>query len=555
MNLRSDKTKKGIARAPHRSLMKAMGLTDEEISQPFVGVVNSWNEFVPGHIHLDKLAQSAKAGIRYAKCTPFEFHTIAICDGIAMGHEGMRYSLPSRETIADSIELQIQAHQMDGMLLIPSCDKITPGHLMASARLNIPAIAVTGGPMCHGFANDRKVDLVSLFEGVGRYNVNEISEDELKILENFACPGAGSCAGLFTANTMSCLTEALGMLLPGCGTALAVEAKKHRLAKESGMKIFDLINNDIKSRDILTYDAFENAIIVDMAIGGSTNTALHIPAIAKECGITIDLKIFDEISRKIPHIVSIRPGGSHFMEDLERAGGIQAVMYKLKDKLNLNVLTVTGETLGKNLEKFKIINPEKNKEVIRDLSKPYHKEGGIFVLKGNLAPDGSVVKVGAVNEKMLKFSGKAKVFDCEEDANDAITRREIKAGDIVVIRYEGPKGGPGMREMLQATSALAGQGLIDTVALITDGRFSGGTRGLAIGHVSPEAAEKGTIAIVKDGDVIEIDLPKRSINLKISSDEIKERLKNLKIKKKILSGVLKRYVASVTSANTEAIFE
>lgn len=555
MNLRSDKTKKGISRAPHRSLMKAMGLTDKEISQPFIGVVNSWNEYVPGHIHLDKLSQSVKAGIRYTKCTPFEFHTIAICDGIAMGHEGMRYSLPSRETIADSIELQVQAHQMDGIVLIPSCDKITPGHLMAAARLNIPAIVVTGGPMCPGLANDNRIDLISVFEGVGAYNVNKISEDELKIVENFACPGPGSCSGLFTANTMGCLTEALGMSLPGCGTSLAVEAKKHRIAKESGMKIFDLINNDIKSRDILTYEAFENAIMVDMAIGGSTNTVLHLPAIANECGIKLDMGVFDEISRRIPHIVSLRPGGNHFMEDLERAGGIQAVMLKLRDKLNLDVLTVTGETLGKNLEKFKIINPEKNKEVIRNLSNPYHKEGGIFVLKGNLAPDGSVVKVGAVSKKMLKFSGKAKVFDCEEDANDAIMKRQIKPGDVVVIRYEGPKGGPGMREMLQATSALAGQGLIDKVALITDGRFSGGTRGLAIGHVSPEAAEKGPIAIVKDNDVIDIDLEKRSLNLKISDDEIKKRTKHLRIKKKKLSGVLKRYAESVRSANTGAVFK
>jgi len=558
MNLRSDKTKKGIARAPHRSLMKAMGLTDAEISQPFIGVVNSWNEYVPGHIYLDKLAASAKAGIRYAKCTPFEFNTIAICDGIAMGHEGMRYSLPSREIIADSIELQIQAHQMDGIVSVPACDKIEPGHLMAIGRINIPAIVVTGGPMCPGFVNDNRVDLISVFEGVGKYGSNKTGEDELnelKILENFACPGAGSCAGLFTANTMGCLTEALGMSLPGCGTALAVEGKKHRIAKESGMKINDLIEIDIKPRDIMTYEAFENAIMVDMAIGGSTNTALHLPAIAKECGIKLELEVFDEISRKISHIVSIRPGGSHFMEDLERAGGIQAVMSKLKAKLNLDVLTVTGETLRKNLEKFKIINPLKNKEVIRDLNNPYHKEGGIFVLKGNLAPDGSVVKVGAVNEKMLKFSGKAKVFDCEEDANDAIMKREIKEGDIVVIRYEGPKGGPGMREMLQATSALAGQGLIDSVALITDGRFSGGTRGLAIGHVSPEAAEKGPIAIVKNEDVIEIDLAKRAINLKITDDEISKRMKNLKSKKKILSGVLKRYAASVTSANMGAIFE
>jgi len=334
MSFRSDKTKKGIVRAPHRSLMKAMGLTDDEISQPFIGVVNSWNEYVPGHMHLDKLAQFVKAGIRYGKCTPFEFHTIAICDGIAMGHEGMRYSLPSREIIADSIELQIQAHQMDGISLIPSCDKISPGHLMAAARVNIPTIVVTGGPMCSGFVNDNKVDLISVFEGVGKYKVNEISDDELRIIENFACPGAGSCAGLFTANTMGCLIEALGMSLPGCGTAIATESKKIWIAKESGRKICELVENDIKSRDILTYEAFENAIMVDMAIGGSTNTALHLPAIANECEIKIELDVFDKISKKIPHIVSLRPGGSHFMEDLERAGGIQAVMFKLKDKFS-----------------------------------------------------------------------------------------------------------------------------------------------------------------------------------------------------------------------------
>jgi len=553
--MRSDKTKEGIKRAPHRSLMKAMGIIDTEISQPFVAVVNSWNEYVPGHIYLDKLSASVKAGIRYAKCTPFEFNTIAICDGIAMGHEGMKYSLPSRETIADSIELQVEAHQMDGIVSIPACDKIVPGHLMAIGRINVPSIVITGGPMCPGFVNDNRVDLISVFEGVGGYNTNKISDEELKILEDFACPGAGSCAGLFTANTMGCLTESLGMSLPGCGTALAVEGKKQRIAKESGMKIGELIKNDIKPRDIMTFEAFENAIMVDMAIGGSTNTVLHLPAIANECGIKLELDIFDKISRKIPHIVSLRPGGSHFIEDLERAGGIQAVMLKLKDFLNLDVLTVTGETLRKNLEKFKIINPVKNREVIREINNPYHKEGGIFVLYGNLAPGGCIVKVSAVSEKMMKFSGKAKVFDCEEDANDAIMRKEIKEGDVVVIRYEGPKGGPGMREMLQATSALAGQGLIDKVALITDGRFSGGTRGLAIGHVSPEAAEKGPIAIVKDNDVIEIDLPGRKINLKISNEEFEKRMKNLRIKRKDLTGVLKKYASSVSSANKGAIFE
>lgn len=553
--MRSDITKKGIERAPHRALMKALGLIDYEINNAFVGIVNSWNEFVPGHMRLNEIANYAKAGARYKNLTPFEFNTIAICDGIAMGHNGMKFSLPSREIIADSIELQIEAHQLDAAIFIPACDKICPGHLIACGRLNLPSIFITGGPMLQGFVNDKNVDLISVFEGVGQFKDGKIDEKKLKILEDFSCVSSGSCAGLFTANTMGCLIESLGMSLPGCGTCLSVDSKKLRIAKESGMKIKDLIERDIKARDILTYEAFENAIMVDMAIGGSTNTVLHLPAIANECGVKLDLEIFDKISRKIPHIVSLRPGGSNFIKDLDDAGGVYAVMKKLLSYLNLDVLTVTGETLRKNLEKFEIINKNKNKEVIRDIENPYHREGGILILKGNIAKKGAVVKIAGVNEKIKKFIGKAVVFDCEEDANKAILEKKIKENDVIVIRYEGPKGGPGMREMLQATSALAGFGLIDKVALITDGRFSGGTRGLCIGHVSPEAADGGEIAIIRNGDVIEIDLEKRSLNVKLSDEEIKERLKNLKIKKKIYKGVLKRYLENVSSADKGAIIK
>jgi len=553
--MRSDKTKRGIDRAPHRSLMKAMGMIDEEIDRPFVGVVNSWNEFIPGHIHLDKLADAAKYGIRMAGGTPFEFHTIGICDGIAMGHEGMRYSLPSRETIADSVELQVQAHQLDALLFVTSCDKILPGHLMAAARINIPSIFVTGGPMCPGIFNDRQVDLISVFEAVGKFQAGEMTEEELRDLEESACPGIGSCAGLFTANTMGCLTEALGMSLPGCGTSMAIDANKLKIARRSGMQIMRLLKENIKPRDIMTEEAFENAIRVDMAIGGSTNTALHLPAIANECGIKLSLDLFDKLSRDTPHLTSIRPGGPHFMIDLDRAGGIQAVMDRIKDRLNLNCMTVTGKTLHENLWELKILNLEKNREVIRTKENPYHREGGIAVLKGNLAPRGSVVKQSAVDPKIMKHSGPARVFDCEEDANDAILGGRIKKGDVIVIRYEGPKGGPGMREMLQATSAVAGMGLSDSVALITDGRFSGGTRGPCIGHISPEAAEGGPIAIVRDGDIIEIDIPQRKLNLKLSEKEIQERLKRWKKKEKRLTGVLKRYSKMVSSADKGAVFE
>ena len=553
--MRSDKTKRGIDRAPHRSLMKAMGMIDEEIDRPFVGVVNSWNEFIPGHIHLDKLADAAKYGIRMAGGTPFEFHTIGICDGVAMGHEGMRYSLPSRETIADSVELQVQAHQLDALLFVTSCDKILPGHLMAAARINIPSIFVTGGPMCPGIFNDRQVDLISVFEAVGKFQAGEMTEEELRDLEESACPGIGSCAGLFTANTMGCLTEALGMSLPGCGTSMAIDANKLKIARRSGMQIMRLLKDNIKPRDIMTEEAFENAIRVDMAIGGSTNTALHLPAIANECGIKLSLDLFDKLSRDTPHLTSIRPGGPHFMIDLDRAGGIQAVMDRIKDRLNLNCMTVTGKTLHENLWELKILNLEKNREVIRTKENPYHREGGIAVLKGNLAPRGSVVKQSAVDPKIMKHSGPARVFDCEEDANDAILGGRIKKGDVIVIRYEGPKGGPGMREMLQATSAVAGMGLSDSVALITDGRFSGGTRGPCIGHISPEAAEGGPIAIVRDGDIIEIDIPQRKLNLKLSEKEIRERLKRWKKKEKRLTGVLKRYSKMVSSADKGAVFE
>ena len=553
--MRSDKTKRGIDRAPHRSLMKAMGMIDEEIDRPFVGVVNSWNEFIPGHIHLDKLADAAKYGIRMAGGTPFEFHTIGICDGIAMGHEGMRYSLPSRETIADSVELQVQAHQLDALLFVTSCDKILPGHLMAAARINIPSIFVTGGPMCPGIFHDRQVDLISVFEAVGKFQADEMAEEELRDLEESACPGIGSCAGLFTANTMGCLTEALGMSLPGCGTSMAIDANKLKIARRSGMQIMRLLKDNIKPRDIMTEEAFENAIRVDMAIGGSTNTALHLPAIANECGIKLSLDLFDKLSRDTPHLTSIRPGGPHFMIDLDRAGGIQAVMDRIKDRLNLNCMTVTGKTLHENLWELKILNLKKNREVIRTKENPYHREGGIAVLKGNLAPRGSVVKQSAVDPKIMKHSGPARVFDCEEDANDAILGGRIKKGDVIVIRYEGPKGGPGMREMLQATSAVAGMGLSDSVALITDGRFSGGTRGPCIGHISPEAAEGGPIAIVRDGDIIEIDIPQRKLNLKLSEKEIQERLKRWKKKEKRLTGVLKRYSKMVSSADKGAVFE
>ncbi len=553
--MRSDNIKKGLERAPHRSLLKAVGLTDEEMALPFIGVVNSWNEVIPGHIHLDKLAEAVKAGIRMAGGVPFEFNTIGICDGIAMGHTGMKNSLPSRELIADSIELMVEAHQFDGMVMIPTCDKIVPGHLMAAGRLDIPTVVVTGGPMMPGIVGDEPQDLISLFEAVGARRSNKLSDKELKILEDCACCGAGSCAGLFTANTMACVTEALGLSLPRCGTAHAVDAKKTRIAKQSGMKILELVEKEITASQIVTQASLDNAIRVDMAIGGSTNTALHLPAIALEFGLELPLLRFDEISRETPHLINLRPGGDRYLIDFERAGGVPAIQMRLKKKLDLDTLTVTGKSLGENLKEYIIINPRANKEIIASVESPIHTEGGIAVLYGSLAANGSVIKQTAVNQKMQRFSGPARVFDSEEEAMKAIMGKKIKPGDCVVIRYEGPKGGPGMREMLSPTAAIAGMGLIESVALITDGRFSGGTRGLSIGHVSPEAAEGGAIALVKEGDVIEIDIPRRVLNIKLPKEELNKRRKSWKAPApKVTRGYLARYMKLVGSADKGAVF-
>jgi dihydroxy-acid dehydratase len=546
--MRSDITKVGRERAPHRALFKATGLTDEEIARPFIGVVNSWNEFIPGHIHLDKLAQAVKAGIRSAGGVPFEFQTIGVCDGIAMGHKGMRYSLPSRELIEDSIEIMAEAHQLDGLVMIPTCDKIVPGHLMAAGRLNLPTIVLTGGPMMPGYACDKDLDLINVFEGW------QAGGEELAVLEEAACPGAGSCAGLFTANTMACLTEALGLSIPGCATTHAVDARKVRIAKKSGMKIMELIRRGITARQIVTPEALDNAIRVDMAIGGSTNTVLHMPAIAAEFGLDLDLRKFDQLSRDTPHLVNLRPGGPHHMIDLDRAGGIPAVMSRLKPKLNLDVMTVTGRTMGVELAEFKPINPETNARVIATLESPVHPEGGIAILYGSLAPEGSVVKQTAVSKSMLKHTGPAVVYDSEEESMAGIMEGQVKAGNVVVIRYEGPKGGPGMRETLAPTSAIAGAGLSESVALITDGRFSGGTRGPCIGHVSPEAAVGGPIALVKPGDMISIDISARKLDLLVSAEEMERRRTQWKPPEpKVKTGVLARYRSSVTSASRGSV--
>jgi dihydroxy-acid dehydratase len=552
--MRSDNVKKGLERAPHRSLLKAVGLTDEEMALPFIGVVNSWNEVIPGHFHLDKLADAVKAGIRMAGGVPFEFNTIGVCDGIAMGHSGMKNSLPSREIIADSIELMVEAHQFDGMVMIASCDKIVPGQLMAAGRLDIPTIVVTGGPMMPGIVGDEPQDVISLFEAVGARRNDKINDQDLKNLEDCSCCGAGSCAGLFTANTMACVTEALGLSLPGCGTAHAVDSKKIRIAKRSGMKILDLIEKGLTPHRIVTEESLENAIRIDMAIGGSTNTALHLPAIASEFGLDLPLSRFDEISKETPHLINLRPGGNRYLIDFERAGGVPAMQMRLRDKLNLGTITVTGKSLEENLNEYIIINPRANKEIIATLESPVHAEGGIAVLRGNLAPNGSVVKQSAVNQKMLRHSGPARVFDNEEVAMAAIMEKKIKPGDCLIIRYEGPRGGPGMPEMLSPTAAIAGMGLIDSVALITDGRFSGGTRGPCIGHVSPEAADGGPIALVKEGDIIEIDIPGRVLNLKITKEELDKRKKSWKPPApKVTKGYLARYQRQVGSADKGAI--
>lgn len=553
--MRSDRMKKGIEKAPHRSLFKAMGYTDEEIARPLIGVVNSANEIVPGHIDLDIIARAVKDGIRMAGATPVEFPTIGVCDGIAMNHEGMKYSLASRELIADSVEVMAMAHPFDALVMIPNCDKIVPGMLMAAMRINIPTIFISGGPMLSGRLGGKKIDLISVFEGVGALKSGRIDEARLRQLEDNACPGCGSCAGMFTANSMNCLTEALGMALPGNGTIPAVFAARRRLAKMTGMKIVELLERDIKPRDIATPAAFRNAIAVDMALGCSTNTVLHVPAIAHEAGVPLDLEMFNQISRQAPHLCSLSPAGSHHIEDLNSAGGIMAVMQELARKQGLidqSCMTATGSPLSDSLRQACVLDSD----VIRSLDNAYHREGGIVILSGNLAPDGCVVKQSAVAPEMLVSTGTARVFDSEEAAVADIMAGAIKAGDVVVIRYEGPKGGPGMREMLTPTSAIVGMGLGTSVALITDGRFSGGTQGAAIGHVSPEAAEGGMIGLVKDGDVIEIDIPGRSIRLVVEESELARRRKNwVKPEPKIKTGYAYRYSLMVTSASTGAVFK
>lgn len=551
--MKSDQAKKSVEKAPHRALLKANGLTDEEIARPFIGVVNSANEIIPGHIHLDRIAEAVKAGVRMAGGTPLEFPVIGICDGIAMNHAGMKYSLPSREIIADSIELMAMAHAFDALVLIPNCDKIVPGMLMAALRLNIPAILVSGGPMLAGIHRGKPVDLITVFEGVGKVKAGKMTQAELAELEGCACPGAGSCSGMFTANSMNCLTEALGLGLPGNGTIPAVFSERIRLAKHAGMKIMHLLDKGIKPRDIATPAAFSNAIAVDMALGCSTNTVLHVPSVAHEAGIELNLDDFNAMSVKVPHLCSLSPAGPHHIEDLYRAGGIQAVMKRLSDLkvLNLKVMTATGKNLGTNLKSAEIMDDE----VIRPLKKAYHQEGGIAILRGSLAPDGAVVKQSGVLPEMMKRTGKARVFDSEEKAAKVIMAGGIKKGDIVVIRYEGPKGGPGMREMLTPTSAIAGMGLDKDVALITDGRFSGGTRGAAIGHCSPEAAEGGPIALVREGDSISIDIPARRLDLLVDEAELAGRKKAWKPPKKELPGVLKRYARMSLSADKGARYE
>lgn len=547
--MRSDHIKKGLERAPHRALLHACGLKREDFEKPFVGVINSYNEIVPGHIHLRGLVEEIKKGIRSGGGVPFEMDTIAICDGLAMGHDGMHYSLPSREIIADSIELWVQAHALDGMVLIPSCDKIVPGHLMAAARVNIPSIVITGGPMKPGKFNGEDSDVITVFEAVGKVTSGTMSPEELISLEQVACPGAGSCAGMFTANTMACVTEALGMSLPGCATAHAVDDKKIALAFETGEQMMLLIEKVILPRDILTKDAFRNAIMVDLALGGSTNTALHLSAIAHELNITLRLDVFDELSNVTPHLCNMRPGGPFTMDDLDKAGGIPAVMKRLERKLFRKALTVSNKTLGDNLKNANVANDD----VIRPLIRPIHWEGGMVILRGNIAPSGSIVKRTAVNKNMLVHEGPSRVFDSEEDAVAAILGGHIKKGDVIVIRYEGPKGGPGMPEMLVPTSAIAGMGLSDYVALITDGRFSGGTRGPCIGHISPEAFEGGLIALIKDDDIISIDIPARLIEVELSESEIEQRRKKWSQPKQKLSGYLARYVKHVSSADKGGI--
>ena len=554
MSRRSDLMLKGPERAPHRSLFIADGFTEWEMQRPVIGIANSFNEIIPGHIHLDKVVDAVKAGIYAAGGTPVVFNTIGVCDGIAMNHEGMKYSLPSRELIADSIEIMAMAHPFDGLVLLCSCDKIIPGMLIAAARLNIPSIFLSGGPMLPGKVFGKEMGLDKVFEAVGRLKTGSITEEELIEYECSACPGAGSCSGMFTANTMNNLSEALGMGLPFNGSAPAVFSDRIRIAKQSGMQIVNLVNKDIKPRDIMTKEAFFNAIAVDMALGGSTNTALHLPAIAYYTDIDLTLKDFDRFTEKIPHLTSMAPSGPHHIVDLFYAGGVPAILEELNKKglINADQMTVCGLSMGEMLHE---INAGiKDTSVIHTIEDPVHETGGLAVLTGNLAPDGSIVKQAAVDPSMLKNSGPARIFHSEEDAVAAIMDNKIKKGDVVVIRYEGPRGGPGMREMLSPTSTLAGMGMDKDVALITDGRFSGATRGACIGHISPEAAASGPIAAVQEGDIIEIDIPNKTINVRLTDEEIQKRLAQLpEFEPKVKTGYLARYAKDVSSANRGAV--
>lgn len=550
----SSNVKEGVQQAPHRSLFNALGFTKEEMKKPMIGIVCSYNEIVPGHMNLDKIANAVKLGVAEAGGMPVMFPAIAVCDGIAMGHVGMKYSLVTRDLIADSTECMAKAHQFDGLVMIPNCDKNVPGLLMAAARVNIPTVFVSGGPMLAGHVNGRKRSLSSMFEAVGEFDSGKITAEELANFEENVCPTCGSCSGMYTANSMNCLTEAIGMGLPGNGTIPAVYSARIRLAKEAGYAVMDMIHKNIRPRDIMTQEAFTNALTVDMALGCSTNTMLHLPAIAHECGIELNMEYANEISDRTPNLCHLAPAGPTYMEDLNEAGGIYAVMHELskKDLLAEDGITVTGKTVGENIKNAVNRNPE----VIRPIENPFMPNGGIAVLKGNLAPDTGIVKRSAVAPEMMTHEGPARVFDCEEDAIKAITTGQIHEGDVVVIRYEGPKGGPGMREMLNPTSAIIGMGLGSTVALITDGRFSGASRGAAIGHVSPEAAVGGPIALVHEGDTILVDIPNNRLELKVSEEELAERRAAWKPRKpKITDGYLGRYQALVTSGNRGAILE
>ena len=554
--MKSTRVKSGVERAPHRALLKSCGYTSDEIERPLVGIANAVNTIIPGHVHLNTLAEAVKAGIYMAGGTPVEFGVIGVCDGIAMNHEGMKYSLGSRELIADSVEVMATAHGLDAMVMIPNCDKIVPGMLMAAARLDLPTIFVSGGPMLAGehqsSEGPRTIDLITVFEAVGAVKSGKMTESELTDIEDAACPTCGSCSGMFTANSMNCLTEAIGLGLPGNGTIPAVYSARTRLAKAAGMKIMELLEKDITPGKILTPQAFENALAVDMALGCSTNTVLHIAAIANEAGVDFDLNLINTVSAKTPHLASMSPGGLHHLQDLNRAGGISGVMKVLQQagRINNDCITVTGKSVGENLQSAKVVD----NNVIRTTDNPYHQQGGLAVLFGNLAPDGCVVKQSAVCDQMLRHEGPARVFDSEEAASDAIMQGHIQKGDVILVRYEGPKGGPGMREMLTPTSAIAGMGLDAHVALITDGRFSGGTRGAAIGHVSPEAMDGGTIGLAKEGDMIAIDIPARTITLKVDENELAARREAwTPPAPKITKGYMARYARTVSSANTGAV--